>query len=226
VRDVIAHMGSVLHGAADPSMMADMSNGTEAAMEAPVAERRTWPIADVIAEFETYSAQIADTGAALQDPPMSETMLPLNDLGTHPMGLLPSVFLFDNYCHLRNDVLKPNGPIDRPEPARDEQRLAPVVEWMLAGLPWMCSDKLAFVERPVTLTLTGAGGGTWSIGPGGEDGRLLVSDGATAGSAATITSGSHDFVLWGTQRRPWKQFVQIDGDADYAGRVLDNIKVF
>src|SRR6185437_13325358 len=139
-------------------------------------------------EFETYSAQIADTGAALQDPPMSETLLPLNDLGTHPMGLLPSVFLFDNYCHLRNDVLKPNGPIDRPEPARDEQRLAPVVEWMLAGLPWMCSDELAFVERPVTLTLTGAGGGTWSIGPGGEDGRLLVSDGTAADSAATITS--------------------------------------
>ncbi len=53
-----------------------------------------------------------------------------------------------------------------------------------------------------------------------------MSDGTASESAATVTSASHDFVVWGTQRRPWKQFVQIDGDADYAGRVLDNIKVF
>ena len=78
---------------------------------------------------------------------MSETMLPMGDLGTHPMAIMPSTFLFDNYCHLRNDILKPNGPIDRPEPPRDEKRLAPTIEWMLAGLPWMCADA-ARVRRP------------------------------------------------------------------------------
>ena len=35
VRDVVAHMASVLHGVADPSMMPDMTGGTENAMEAP-----------------------------------------------------------------------------------------------------------------------------------------------------------------------------------------------
>ena len=86
-------------------------------MEAPVAERRSWTIEDVLAEFETYSGQVADLGATLQDPPMSETLLPMGDLGTHPMAIMPSTFLFDNYCHLRNDILKPNGPIDRPAAA-------------------------------------------------------------------------------------------------------------
>ena len=83
-------------------------------MEAPVAERRAWTVEEVLAEFETYSGQVADLAATLQEPPMSETLLPMGDLGTHPMAIMPSTFLFDNYCHLRNDILKPNGPIDRP----------------------------------------------------------------------------------------------------------------
>src|SRR6478609_4604238 len=86
VRDVVAHMGSVIHGVVDPSKMVDLTAG---------------------------------------------------------------IFLFDGYCHLRNDILKPNGPIDRPEPPRDEQRLRPTLEWMLAGLPWMCASQLAFVDRPI-----------------------------------------------------------------------------
>jgi len=103
VRDVIAHMGSIFHGIADPSKMIDLTAGTEVSMEAPVAERRAWPVADVLAEYETFSGQVADMGATLQDPPMSETMLPMGDLGTHPMALMPSTFVFDGYCHLRNE---------------------------------------------------------------------------------------------------------------------------
>jgi len=225
VRDVVAHMASVLHGVVDPSMMPDLSGGTEDGMEAPVAERRSWTVDDVLAEYETYSGQVADLAATLQDPPMSEAMLPMGDLGTHPMAIMPCTFLFDNYCHLRNDILEPNGPIDRPQPPRDDMRLAPTIEWMLAGLPWMCAEKLTFVDRPITLTLTGAGGGTWSIGPGGDDGRVLVSEGAASGSVATVTSDSHDFVVWGTQRRPWKTLTTVDGDAAYAARVLDVFKI-
>src|SRR5439155_797507 len=128
----------------------------------------------------------------------------MGDLGTHPMSLTPGIFLFDGYCHLRNDILKPNGPIDRPEPPRDEKRLRPTFEWMLAGLPWMCASQLAFVDRPINLVLTGVGSGSWSIGPGGEDGRLLVCEGAAPDAAATVTSDGHDFVIWGTKRRPWR----------------------
>ncbi len=225
VRDVIAHMASILHGVVDPAMMPDLSGGTEDAMEAPVAARRSWTTEQVLAEFATYSAQVADLGATLQDPPMSETPLPMGDLGTHPMSIMPSTFLFDTYCHLRNDILEPNGPIARPEPPRDEMRLQPTIEWMLAGLPWMCAEQLEFVDRPMTLVLTGVGGGTWSIGPGGEGGRVLVSAGTAPQAVAAITSESHDFVIWGTQRRPWALLTTITGDTDYAGRVLDRIKI-
>src|ERR1051326_5549892 len=60
VRDVVAHMGSVLHGVVDPSVMPDLTGGTEISMEAPVAERRGWTIEEVLAEYETYSGQVAD----------------------------------------------------------------------------------------------------------------------------------------------------------------------
>ena len=40
VRDVIAHMASVLHGVADPSKMADMSGGTEIVSSGGVASAR------------------------------------------------------------------------------------------------------------------------------------------------------------------------------------------
>lgn len=225
VRDVLAHMGSILHGVIDPAYMADVSAGTEPAMEPLVAERREWPIEKVVEEYETYSEQVANLAEMAQQPPMSETMVPMGDLGTHPMSMLASTFTFDAYCHLRNDILRPHGPIDRPEPPRDETRLRPTVEWMLAGLPWMSERELAFVDRPITLTLTGPGGGMWTIGPGGDEGRVLVADGADGG-VATVTSTDHDFVIWATNRRPWRDYVKVEGDAAYATRFLDAVRIF
>jgi uncharacterized protein (TIGR03083 family) len=226
IRDVVAHMGSVLHGVVDPSAMIDLSAGTEISMEKPVAERRTRPIADVLGEYEEFSGMAADAFAALQEPPMADADLPMGELGTHPMSMLASTFLFDAYCHLRHDILRPNGSIDRPEPPRDEQRLRPTVEWMLAGLPWMCSEQLAFMDRPLTLRLDGPGGGTWTVQPrAAGDERVSVVDGADPASAAAVTSSDHDFVGWGTQRRPWSTMVSIDGDEGYAAKVLDGINI-
>ena len=48
VRDVIAHMACTLHGVVDPAFLPDMTGGTEDAMEPAVAERRTWPIEEVL----------------------------------------------------------------------------------------------------------------------------------------------------------------------------------
>ena len=58
-----------------------------------------------------------------------------------------------------------------------------------------------------------------------EDGRVLVTEGTASGSVATVRSDTHNFVVWGTQRRPWTTLTTIDGDADYAGRILDVVKV-
>ncbi len=226
VRDVVAHMGSILHGVVDPTKMPDVSSGTEAAMEVPVAERREWTIEEVLDEFETFSDQAANVFTMAQDPPMSETLLPMGDLGTHPMSMFASTFCFDNYCHLRHDILVPRGSIDRPEPPRDDARLGATLEWMLAGLPWMSQEALKVLDRPVVLRLTGPGGGAWTIAPGGEDGRVQVTEGAAPDAAATITSDGHEFVAWATHRRPWAECVKIEGDEPYASTVLDAIHIF
>ena len=216
VRDVIAHMASIMHGVIDASWMPDLSGNTEEAMEVPVADRRAWSVEEVLAEFEKFSGRLADLGAAMQEPPIADTPLSMHDLGVHPTSMLPSSFLFDTYCHLRNDILEPNGPIHRPEPPRDEMRLRPTIEWMLAGLPWMSTAQLAFVDRPIHLTLVGVGGGTWSIGPGGEEGRVLVRKSPLDSAPVTVTSDTHDFVVWATRRRPWSRFTTIAGDPSYA----------
>jgi hypothetical protein len=54
---------------------------------------------------------------------------------------------------------------------------------------------------------------------------VLVREGASPDSVAAVTSSSHDFVIWGTRRRPWQSMTTITGDAGYAGRVLDGIKI-
>jgi uncharacterized protein (TIGR03083 family) len=226
VRDVMGHMACTLHGVIDPAFLPDTSSGTERAMEPAVAERRTWPIEAVINEYETYSDQAANIFASVQDTPLSETMLPMGELGTHPMSILPSTFLFDGYTHLRNDILTPNGSIDRPQPPRDKMRLRPTIEWMIAGLPWMCADALSgVVDRPIVLRLDGPGGGTWTLAPGDDEGRVAVSENASPDAAATVHSTDHDFVIWGTRRAPWRDLVKIDGDETYAARVLDAVKI-
>jgi len=226
IRDVMGHMVCTLHGVIDSAFLPSTTSGTEAGMEPAVAERRSWPIEAVLEEYETYSEQAADTFASVQNAPLAEMMLPMGELGTHPMSILPSTFLFDGYTHLRNDILTPNGSIDRPQPPRDEQRLRPTMEWMLAGLPWMCAEALAgIVDRPLVLVLDGPGGGTWTIAPGGDEGRVLVTETSSPDAAATVYSTDHDFVIWGTQRAPWRNLVKIEGDEAYAGRVLDAINI-
>ena len=43
---------------------------------------------------------------------------------------------------------------------------------------------------------------------------------------ATVTSSGFDFVLWGTQRRPWRQMsVEISGDHDIGAAFCDALHV-
>jgi len=226
VRDVMGHMACTLHGVIDPAFLPNTDRDTEQSMEPAVAERRTWPIEAVLEEYETCSEQAANVFASVQDAPLADTMLSMGELGTHPMSILPSTFLFDGYTHLRHDILTPTGSVDRPQPPRDEMRLRPTVEWMLAGLPWMCEDALAgIVDRPLVLVLDGPGGGTWTIAPGGDSGRVVLTEGAGDRAAATVHSSDHDFVIWGTRRAPWRDLTKTEGDDAYAARVLDAIKI-
>ena len=70
----------------------------------------------------------------------------------------------------------------------------------------------------------GERGGTFTLHPRGGA-RIGVSAGTDTGAAATVTSGDHDFVVWGTKRRPWSSLVTIDGDDAYAAKVLEAVKI-
>jgi uncharacterized protein (TIGR03083 family) len=216
VRDLYAHMGGVLHGVVDPAFMraGDDPNDMEAGMEVGVAERRSWPIAEVVSEYEAFSAQAIDNFAALQGSDMGAMEIPMGNLGTHPLHLLANAFVFDAYCHLRNDLLAPYGPLDRPAPAASAEHLGPIMDWMIAGLPQMCAAELTFMDAPVMLELVGDGGGAHLVGPEGGAPR------------ATITTTPDAFVRWGTRRRPWRdEGVSIAGDEAYAAKFCDATNV-
>ena len=215
VRDVYAHMAGSLHGLVDPAFMrmGDDMNDMEAAQEIGVAERRTLPAGDIVAEYVEFSAKAFENFAGMQTGDIAVMEVPMGNLGTHPLHILANAFVFDAYCHLRNDLVAPFGPLDREPPAASAELLGPIVEWMIAGLPQMCANELAFMDRPAVLVLDGPGGGAFPIGPEGDP-------------VATITSTPDAFVRWGTKRRDWRnEGVSIAGDVAYGQRVADACNV-
>lgn len=227
VQDVFAHMGCVFRQVVDPSSLtAADPDHTEARQNIFVAQRRDWTPEQVVADYEDISTRGIDLLATVQDPPVAETLMPLGDLGSHPLHLVANALVFDHYCHLRKDVLTPNGPIERGQLPDDALRLQPTIEWMLAGLPQTCAAALTpVVDRPFVLRLDGPGGGAWTLQRGVEG--VEVVPGATGDAAASATSIPSVFVGWGTQRRPWAESgVTVDGDRAYGERVLDAINIF
>ncbi|MGW4531730.1 maleylpyruvate isomerase N-terminal domain-containing protein [Nocardia sp. NPDC004340] len=82
--------------------------------------------------------------------------------------------------------------------------------------------RLRWLDVPVGLVLTGAGGGTWRVEPTGRG--LRVRRGPVGGTAARITGSAADVPLWSTTRVPWRTCdIEIDGDAEIATRFLDNL---
>lgn len=230
VQDVITHMASVFATVVDPSSLPEgVPDDVEATQDVIVATRKDWTPEQVLADYEEISEKGIAAVAGFQDGPAAETMIPISNLGTHPLHLVANAFAFDHYCHLRNDILQPNGPIDRAIELDDDLRLGATIEWLISGLPQMAPEAMrAAVTRPIVLNITGPGGGTWTLLPAtGDDQLVEVLDEVTKAGQAEIHTSSVDFVLWSTHRRPWRDLdVTIDGDPEYASTVLDAIHVF
>ena len=119
-RDVMGHMACTLHGVVDPTVLPDRSQATNGAgadrdRTAELADRgRRRRIRDLRRAGRERVREFADRFTR-------RPMISMGDFGTHPMSILPSLYLFDVYTHLRNDILAPSGPIDRAEsaPRRD-----------------------------------------------------------------------------------------------------------
>ena len=221
---MFAHMGSVFHQIGDPSSTPEgVTDDAEATAELMLASRKELTPADVMDEYREWSVKALDALGAMQDPPMAEVVIPLGNLGSHPLHMLANALVFDHYCHLRHDVLGPCGPVDRPNFPIDELRITPILDWMLGGMPQMCSDALVVVDRPLNLVFEGPGASTWVVRPPVEAGGFVVIEpGRDAAAVATVTTGGHEFVQWGTKRRDWRESgVQLEGDEAYAASVLD-----
>jgi uncharacterized protein (TIGR03083 family) len=220
IKDVVAHLGASCHAIFTPASVTLLySKNIERTNDFYVDQRRDWRPERVLAEFERWSRRLAALSGALSRTPARNVRLPLGELGKYPAQvLLGSAVVFDQHTHLRYDLAP---ALDRPTPRIDEERTAVVLEWMLAVL----SNQLRkagppSLDRPVSLTLTGPGGGSWVVA---ADGR--IQPGAPDGAAA-IVGGAEDFPGWGTGRTPWRDAdIKITGDEDYAVRFLDALNI-
>ncbi|HYH52032.1 MAG TPA: maleylpyruvate isomerase family mycothiol-dependent enzyme [Acidimicrobiia bacterium] len=224
VQDVVAHLSAIAHGVFTPWMVKFMTaKSVERNNDADVERRRSWAPEQVLAEYEKWSSRMVKLLALGQRPPLAKAPFKIGELGVYPMALVASASVFDTHVHLHYDLAPAVGRTLPPPPPGT---VAVINEWVLGGIPKMCRQQLAFMDRPVTITLDGDGGGSWALVPGGGGKPGRIEPAPMAESAATITGNAREFAVWATRRRPWReQDVKIDGDEDYATRVLDGLHV-
>jgi len=224
VQDVAQHMAAVYQSiAAADTLEVDTSaaEGAEASAEMVVQARKDWSPEQVVAAYDEWCVKGVGALAALQEPPMADTVVPLADLGEHPMHILGDAIAFDHYCHLRHDI---GAAVERAASLpHDAAVLAPAIHWMFAGLPQMCASALAAgPQQAVNIVFEGSLAASYCLAPG--DGVWTVTEGA-ATDTPTITTSAHDFISWATQRADWRSLSTGDFDHADAAAVLDVINV-
>lgn len=225
VRDLVAHMSSNYKETVDPSPAPDepINLPAERMMDLLVEPRKDWSNQQILDEYLAFCDQAVAVLASMQEEPLASTVIPLADLGSYPMNQLADAYAFDHYCHLRIDLLAPEGPVERRLPDSDATRLGPAIRWMITGMPQMQINLGQSLSAPIVLTLTGAGGGSWTITPSGND--VVVTEGKSSGTVAEVSSNGHSFVNWGTQRSHWSEHCKVTGDQDVAAKFLDALNI-
>lgn len=151
--------------------------------------------------------------------PLGRLRLPLAELGRFPVAfLLGSALVFDLHTHLRFDMAP---ALSREAPPSDANRMAVVIEWMLAVLGnQLAAATPEWMDRPVSLRLHGQGSGTWTID------RRGVANGASPAAVAVIDAAAEQFPGWGTRRSSWHDHdIVISGDSAYGENFLDGVNV-
>ncbi|MER6565589.1 maleylpyruvate isomerase family mycothiol-dependent enzyme [Streptomyces sp. NPDC001093] len=226
VIDVIAHLAALAHEAVEPPTPdPSWPQVRERYHDMRVDERRGWNHREVIDEWRRYTPRQLELLEAGQKTPRADDPIPVPGLGTYPRHLLANTMAFNVLCHLRYDLLAPQGPLPFTVPAPTDELVAPAVEFMLAGVPQMQGHDLdAAVTEPLVLDLTGPGATTVTILPaeGGHAG-LTVAPGALG--STQVHSSAADFICWGTTRTPWREHCEITGDAAVAEPFLDRLNI-
>lgn len=226
VIDVIAHLGALAHEAVEPPAPdPTLPANRERYHDLRVDERRRWSHAEVIDEWRAFTPRQLEILEGAQEPSRSGQPVEVPGLGTYPRHLLANTMAFNVLCHLRHDMLAPDGPLSFTVPEETDALVAPAIEFMLAGLPQMQGPELAAtVAEPLVLDLKGPGATTVTVLPATrQDGRLTVRPGA--GGATRITSTASAFVEWGTTRKPWRDHCRVTGDPSVATPFLDRLDI-
>ena len=222
VQDVAQHMAATFQTIAAPDTLDGGDSGkAEVSAEVPVQQRKGWTPAEVIAAYDEWAEKGVAALTALQEAPMADTVVPLSDLGEHPLHLLANGIVFDHYCHLRHDI---GAAVDRAaQLPRDAAALGATLEWMLAGLPQMCAAELdAAPNQAVNLVFDGPAANNYCISPG-PDGWTVSNH--HDDDAPVIRTTAHDFVSWGTQRADWRGTSTGDVSNERVAAVLDAINI-
>lgn len=225
VIDVLAHLGALAAEAVNPPPPGpSLPKNRERYHDVRVDERRSWSHAEVIDEWQYSTPKQLDVLASWQESPQAEQPVEVPGLGTYPRHLLANTMAFNVFCHLRNDMLAPDGPLPFTLPEPTDGLVAPAIEFMLAGLPQMQGPELdATVSMPLVLELTGPGATTVTVHPARQGGRLTLTPGE--GGVVRIRSTALDFIKWGTTRAPWRAHCKIIGDASAATPFLDCLNI-
>lgn len=225
VQDVVAHMAQVFRQMVDPSSLpaADPSGKTERNQDRYVEAMRSLTPHEVLEEYRSLGEQAL---TALEGIQGVDSELDMGDLGRYPLHMVANAFAFDHYTHIRVDILRPTGPLDREPPAADDLRLGASLDWMLAGLPQMEPESLAWLDAEVNLIISGPAARDVHVAPAG-DGHVEVREGEAPAGVASVHTSSTDFVVWATKRRDWRSLpVRVEGRGDVAERFCDSVRVF
>lgn len=220
VKDVVAHMGSAYRALFGTTALELMrSNDIERTNDVLVEQRRDWQPSRVIAEYERWSQVMLRLMGPVSRTPVARAPMRLAELGRFRVGQLLCAIVFDTHTHLRHDIAPALG---RAVPATDANRMAVVLEWMMAVLSnQLRAAQPEWLDRPVSIALSGPGGGCWVVRP-----DCSVELGSPADTAAQIDGAALEFPEWGTQRASWRaRGVTVGGDADYGARFLDAVNV-
>jgi uncharacterized protein (TIGR03083 family) len=220
VQDVVAHMGSACHALFSPSALQFVrSKDIERTNDALVDQRRDWPASQIFAEYERWSQVVLRMMGLLARTPLTRMPTQLAELGRFQVGQLLCALVFDTHTHLRHDIAPALG---REAPATDANRISVVLEWMMAVLSnQLRAVRPEWLDRPLSISLSGPGGGRWVVRP---DGGIYV--GSADDCAVRIAAPAIEFPEWGTQRVGWRERdVTIGGDTEYGARFLDAVNV-
>jgi len=220
VQDVVAHMGSACHALFGPAALQLIrSKDIERSNDVLVDQRRDWPPSRVLAEYERWSHVMLRVMGAVSRTPLVRARMRLAELGRFPTGQLLCAIVFDTHTHLRHDIAP---ALSKPAPGTDANRMAVVLEWMMAVLSnQLRVSRPPWLDRPVSISLSGPGGGCWVVRT-----DCSVAPGTSVGAAAQIDGAAIEFPEWATQRARWRdREVTVGGDQNYGARFLDAVNV-